>query len=255
MKSKNVARRAVARLLGAAVLSAALIGVAPAGAQAATPTQAALSTQALQTSSVVAVAQPTLKRGDSGPAVRTLQKKLNALGYWTGGTADGQFGGNTEQAVLALKKVARLPRDGIAGPKVWRALADGVRPKARSSRGHVIEVDKKRQVLKIVDDGRVRFTLNTSTGSGQQYSSQGTTRVASTPSGRYRVYRQIDGVRHAPLGVLYRPKYFNGGIAVHGADSVPAYPASHGCVRVSNAAVDWIWNTGKMPIGTRVRVY
>ena len=27
-------------------------------------------------------------------------------------------------------------------------------------------------------------------------------------------------------------KYFNGGIAVHGSGSVPATPASHGCVRI-----------------------
>ena len=40
------------------------------------------------------------------------------------------------------------------------------------------------------------------------------------------------GWRHAPLGLLYNPVYFNGGIAVHGALSVPDYPASHGCVRI-----------------------
>ena len=36
----------------------------------------------------------------------------------------------------------------------------------------------------------------------------------------------------APLGRLYNPVYFNGGIAVHGAGSVPNHPASHGCVRI-----------------------
>ena len=46
---------------------------------------------------------------------------------------------------------------------------------------------------------------------------------------------EIDGWRDAPLGMLWRPKYFNGGIAVHGAPSVPPYPASHGCVRMRNA--------------------
>ena len=60
--------------------------------------------------------------------------------------------------------------------------------------------------------------------------------------------RQIDGWRHAPLGLLWRPKYFNGGIAVHGANSVPPYPASHGCARLSIAAMNWIWTNDKIPI-------
>ncbi|GAB3257115.1 L,D-transpeptidase family protein [Kineosporia babensis] len=233
----------------AALLASALVVTNPVSAPASVPTSS------VQTSMVVIQTRPTLDRGDSGPAVRQLQKKLNALGYWTGGKADGEFGGNTEQAVFALEKVARLKPDGVVGPKVWRALEEQVRPRARSSRGTVVEVDKKRQVLKIVKDGKVRYTLNTSTGSGERYVSGGSTHIASTPKGHYRVFRQIDGYRHAPLGLLYRPKYFNGGIAVHGANSVPTYPASHGCVRVSNAAADWIWDTGKMPIGTKVWVY
>lgn len=197
---------------------------------------------------------PTLRVGSSGAQVRTLQRRLNTLGYWTG-TADGQFGTLTEQAVMALKKVAGLPRDGVVGPQVWKALAKGRRPKARSSSGHVIEIDKKRQVLKVVNNGRVSYTLNTSTGSGATYVSQGVTSIASTPSGHFTVYRQIDGYRHAALGVLYRPKYFNGGIAVHGASSVPGYAASHGCARVTNAAMNWIWRTNKMRIGASVWVY
>jgi lipoprotein-anchoring transpeptidase ErfK/SrfK len=53
-----------------------------------------------------------------------------------------------------------------------------------------------------------------------------------TPVGDYRYQRRIAGERHAALGVLYNPVYFNGGIAVHGAPSVPDHPASHGCVRI-----------------------
>jgi lipoprotein-anchoring transpeptidase ErfK/SrfK len=55
---------------------------------------------------------------------------------------------------------------------------------------------------------------------------------------------------------LWRPKYFTWtGIAVHGYTSVPPYPASHGCARVSNNAINWIWDTNQMPIGTPVWVY
>jgi hypothetical protein len=54
---------------------------------------------------------------------------------------------------------------------------------------------------------------------------------------------------------LYRPKYFRGGIAVHGSGSIPAYPASHGCARVSNAAMDLLWSSGSAALGTSVRAY
>lgn len=76
-------------------------------------------------------------------------------------------------------------------------------------------------------------TLNTSTGSGSTYWSNGARRRAVTPLGRYSVYAQIHGLCRSPLGVLWRPKYFNQGLAVHGALDIPPWPASHGCVRVS----------------------
>ncbi|MBT0770285.1 murein L,D-transpeptidase [Kineosporia sp. J2-2] len=258
----------ITRLSLAAALTAALTVVSPIGALAAgqptaSVTQAVSVTDASPASTTTTVTRtvtaatkhPTLRPGSSGKAVRTLQKQLNALGYWAGGKADGEYGTNTQQAVMALQKVAGLPRSGVAGPKVWKALAKGVRPKARSSQGHVIEIGKKRQVLKVVNNGKVAYTVNTSTGSGKKYTSQGSTHIASTPSGHYKVYRQINGYRHAALGVLYRPKYFNGGIAVHGSNSVPAYAASHGCARVTDAVMDWLWGQGKMPIGTSVWVY
>src|SRR5207244_343993 len=59
-----------------------------------------------------------------------------------------------------------------------------------------------------------------------------------------------------PLGRLYRPKYFHpDGIALHGYTQVPPRPASHGCVRFTNAAIDFIWNANLAPIGTTVWVY
>jgi lipoprotein-anchoring transpeptidase ErfK/SrfK len=108
----------------------------------------------------------------------------------------------------------------------------------------------------MVTGGEVTRILNTSTGSGAHYTApDGHTGDAVTPTGTFRVLRQVDGWRTAPLGRLYRPKYFQGGVAVHGYASVPAYPASHGCVRVSLPAMDMLWGAGQMPIGRRVTVY
>ena len=58
-----------------------------------------------------------------------------------------------------------------------------------------------------------------------------------TPGGIYRFYRRyIDpatgGWREGRLGRMFKPVYFNKGLAVHGANEVPKYPASHGCIRI-----------------------
>jgi peptidoglycan hydrolase-like protein with peptidoglycan-binding domain len=195
-----------------------------------------------------------LRNGDKSAEVKALQDRLTALGYWNG-KADGEFGSLTRQAVFALQKAAGLSRDGVVGPKTRRALDRGVRPKAKSSTGLVVEINLRRQLLLLVDKGQVRTILNTSTGSNQYYEYEGERYLAVTPRGRFRASRQIDGWRHGPLGDLWRPKYFNGGIAVHGAYSVPPYPASHGCARVSIPAMNWIWANNKLPLKTRVWVY
>jgi lipoprotein-anchoring transpeptidase ErfK/SrfK len=120
----------------------------------------------------------------------------------------------------------------------------------------MIEIDKTRQILMIVLNGAVRYTLNTSTGSDVPYTLDGVRYTAHTPEGMFTVIRQVDGPDHGPLGTLWRPKYFTWtGIAVHGYTSVPPYPASHGCARVSMDAMNWIWAANIMPIGMPVWVY
>jgi peptidoglycan hydrolase-like protein with peptidoglycan-binding domain len=195
----------------------------------------------------------TLQPGDSGAYVLAVQQRLSSLGYWLG-TPDGTYGYLTSQAVMALQKSAGLGRDGVFGPATRRALEAGARPQSRVG-GTGVEIDLQRQVLLVVRGGAVTTILNTSTGSGQPFESYGQQHVAVTPRGTYSVFRVVDGNDEGPLGDLWRPRYFNGGIAVHGAASVPGYPASHGCARVSNPAMDMVWARGLMPIGSRVTVY
>jgi putative cell wall-binding protein len=196
-----------------------------------------------------------LGRGDSGPAVLALQQRLTSLGYWLG-TPDGSYGTLTAQAVLAFQKVEGLPRTGVYDAPTRSRLARATRPTPRVTSGDHIEVDKARQVLFVVRAGRLAWALNTSTGTERPYTYGGQTYVAHTPTGTFTISRQIDGVRESRLGTLYRPKYFTAdGVAIHGSASVPAYPASHGCVRVTNAAMDWIWAENLAPLGSRVIVY
>jgi hypothetical protein len=198
----------------------------------------------------------TLQRGDEGPLVLALQQALRELRFWVG-EPDGAFGNLTEQAVYAFQKVNGLTVDGRVGPRTWGALADPVVPQPTSDDGRVVEVDKARQVVLSVLDGALQWIFNTSTGTEEPYQHpDGHTAMADTPPGAHTVYYQFDGWQDGRLGPMYRPRYFHhDGIAVHGYGSVPAVPASHGCVRVSFAAMDFIWAEDLMPLGSDVLVY
>lgn len=54
--------------------------------------------------------------GDSGNNVRKLQNALIDLGYMPKGSADGQYGYQTYNAVKAFQKANGLEADGVAGP-------------------------------------------------------------------------------------------------------------------------------------------
>ena len=193
-----------------------------------------------------------LRPGAEGPQVLALQDRLAGLGYWLG-TPDGKFGFLTTQAVYALQGAAGLGRDGVVGPATRRALEAGAMPGVQS-KGSAVEIDISAGTIAFVKNGRPWRVLHTSTGNERPYASGTQQAIAHTPRGTFAVQRRIDGVRVAPLGRLYRPVYFYGGYAVHGSGSIPAYPASHGCARVSNAAIDMIWSENLMPNGLRVLV-
>ena len=59
--------------------------------------------------------KPTLRRGDSGAAVKQLQQKLNI-------EADGYFGPDTEAAVTHFQQRRGLEADGIVGWYTWQEL-------------------------------------------------------------------------------------------------------------------------------------
>ena len=74
-----------------------------------------------------------------------------------------------------------------------------------------------------------------------------------TPPGHYHVYAKIPVWHQSALGWLYKPCYVVRGIAIHGEDSVPVYPGSHGCIRVTPAEMNVLYP--ELPLGLRVDVY
>ena len=199
--------------------------------------------------------QPGLQFGDSGSSVRRLQERLSELGYWLG-PPNGVFGDSTQQAVYALQKAADLSRDGVVGTRTVFALASGVVPKPRPASGNLIEVDLEDDLVMIIQGGKLAYTLNTSTGGGYTYTDKTGTSVAITPKGVFHIFGAINGLDVDSLGTLWRPRFFTeAGIALHGETYVPPYPVSHGCVRVSNEAINWMWAANIAPIGEEVWVY
>jgi lipoprotein-anchoring transpeptidase ErfK/SrfK len=192
--------------------------------------------------------------GSSGPAVAAVKQRLTDLRY-DPGTLNDRFDYATYYAVIAFQKLHALPRNGRVTPPVAAALiADGL-PAAMiaGAEPNRVEIDLSKQVLFFWQDGKLARILPVSTGYGGHYCGKdGSCGIAITPTGSYRATSKILGMHTSPLGQLWNPVFFNGGIAVHGEPDVPATPASHGCVRIPMNDSMWVFD--RMPLGTPVYV-
>jgi peptidoglycan hydrolase-like protein with peptidoglycan-binding domain len=173
-----------------------------------------------------------------------LQRALKAARY-PAGPLDGCVGPATRAALQAFQLAQGLVPDGIAGPRT-RAALRRPRPVAVQSalpRVHV-EVDRARQLLVLVRNGRAAAVYAASTGRPG----------FETPTGRFRVARQEprswswEYSTWLPWASYFIPAR---GIAVH-AGRTPPRPDSHGCVRVPEPFAARIYRA--MPPGTVVIV-
>jgi lipoprotein-anchoring transpeptidase ErfK/SrfK len=245
-------RRLLVTGLSAAL--AASLTVVPAVPALAAP--AAAAPKAAPVAAVLAATKArTLRQGMRGADVKTLQRRLAALKYDIG-PANGVFGLETRNAVVAFQKVNGLGRDGVVGPKTRARLARPATPKPRYKRkGVSLEANLAKQVLYVFNNGKIRLVVNISSGNGRRYTVDGVTGVARTPRGRFRIQRYVPGWRKSRLGMLWRPMYFSGGYAVHGSSSVPPYPASHGCIRTPIATQNRLIASGLLKIGRPFYVF
>ncbi len=76
---------------------------------------------AAPTATPVATPSRTLRSGDTGDDVKSLQTQLKSLGYYTG-TVDGKYGSGTVSAVVAFQKNNNLTMDGVAGSGTYKVL-------------------------------------------------------------------------------------------------------------------------------------
>jgi lipoprotein-anchoring transpeptidase ErfK/SrfK len=184
-----------------------------------------------------------------------IQALLADKGFYRG-PVSGFPNGQMDYAVLAFHKAADLDRISAWMPDDMEILS-AWEPQIPDmpEQPDRLEVDLERQVMYLINEGDVVAILPISSGNGERYFSSlpgyGWAR-AYTPKGNFRIQAHIPGWRYAGLGALYRPWYFKGGFAVHGSTSVPAYPASHGCIRVTIDDADWL--SERLSIGFPINV-
>lgn len=197
--------------------------------------------------------KPLVKNALSKDEIYQAETQLAALGFWIG-PVDGVFDGASKHALIAFQKLHGRQRTGTLTRDEFAALLLAKKTQARDPSYTHVEVDLDKQVLFMVEEhGEVSHILPISSGSGRDFTSEGWTRRAVTPTGRFEVCRKIQGWRKSPLGLLYYPNYICGGVAIHGNPSVPVTPASHGCIRIPMFAAEAF--SRLTPIGTIVVVY
>jgi hypothetical protein len=199
----------------------------------------------------------SIDRAPSRPLTRaeieTAEGRLAEMGYGTG-RVDGVIDGLTRSALIAFQKWEGRKVTGRMGREDFDLIMNATAPMPKDAGYKHVEVDLDRQVLLLTDDnGVVDRVLPISSGSNKQYREKGGSGLAYTPRGRFRINAKISGWRKSPLGLLYYPNYFSGGLAIHGNPSVPHEPQSHGCIRIPmSAAVEM---SRLLTLGTIVLIY
>ena len=212
----------------------------------------------------------TLAMGAFGPDVEQLQNRLTELGF-APGVVDGQFGSLTQQAIWAYKKLVgdltwqeldNSNNKTAVTNELWQQMQDPITIAPRRQQGlgstHV-EVYLPLQVMAVFKDDQPVFIAHISSGellpdgvtpetfcerilldtdeNGNPLDPKVEKDVCAeskSPGGVFKFTRRYEGKRVGPLGGMLNPVYFNYGIAIHGAEGVPTYPASHGCIRIHN---------------------
>ena len=182
-----------------------------------------------------------VEAGQTGTAVKILQRHLAKKGYVTG--RFGSMDGRTQRAIIAFRKVTGMARTAAANRAMLARLARGggtFRLKYPKVKGRHVEADISRQVLVLANGDKVERIYHTSSGAG------------GTPTirGSFEFYMAQPGYNSKEM---YWSKYFIRGYAIHGYKSVPVFNASHGCLRVPLDDAVSIYNW--IQIGDRIDVY
>ena len=175
------------------------------------------------------VSFPALHQGMCGKAVIGFKKAMREMGYIAN---DGAcYGGKTARGVLAYRKINNMSRSMRSGAGLVRSVyaGKGEYHVKYPGAGKHVEAPLSKQVLVFADGDKPIAIYPISSGK------------SSTPTvtGHFEFIRTEPGYNSHGM---YYSFYFYGGYAVHGYESVPDYPASHGCLRTFIADQPEIYN-------------
>ena len=177
-------------------------------------------------------------------SLQGVQLRLWNLGYLDAASVTGDDDYLTSQALLAFQGWEGLGRTGTVDEETQLALARSSRPRpGAAGSGRRIEIHRDRSVVLMIEGNEVVRAVHTSTGA-----------YGRTYPGSFRVYSK-SRMSWSNLFHVWMPyaAYFDGGRAMHEYPDVPAYPASHGCVRLPAGDAVRVWEF--VSVGTPVRVF
>ncbi len=217
----------------------------------------------------VIVALPVQTRSLSSDVLEA-QDIMTQFGLPTG-PKDGKWGSQTARGICAFRSIAGLPisRSGISSNDMvtlrnYRSnygSLNSIPAPLNSGNSTYLVANKTCQVMTYVESGRYVKVMPISTGKagyetpnisvGLGYTNKGWSCSSLYPE---TCTKQSAG-RFSSVsnsGNMYNKRLVSGAIYVHGSNSVPTSPASHGCIRVTVADSDWMYdhvgNNGKTPL-------
>jgi hypothetical protein len=225
---------------GRAVLQIPLRGVDGFTLTFALPADAGLAARSVETR--VSVRTRTLAVGATGLYVKGMLTGLRRLSIRIPGMGS-RFSTQVKDSVMAFQKAYRLPRTYVFNTACWRRMdgAKTIKPRHSGPATH-LEVDKTRQILMIVKNGKVFGLIAVSTGA-----------TGNTPEGSFHIQQKHLFTTSGYGGILVRTMGFVGNFAIHGYSPVPPYPASHGCIREPIWACYWVYDHSS--VGEALFVY
>lgn len=177
----------------------------------------------------------------SGPDVAEVQRRLKEQGfYWQ--QLDGLYGAETADAVKRFQAARGLRADGEVDAATWTQIGLPPIPLPKSNYQITIDLGARRLYLK--QGERTLRSFPIAVGDPQ----------TPTPVGRWLIVQKVInpggpfGSRWMRLSIPW------GGYGIHGtnAPSLIGQPVSHGCIRMRNPDVEWLYN--QVPLGTLVIV-
>lgn len=201
----------------------------------------------------------SLSDGFAGSDVEAVQHGLTEAKFYRG-PVDGVWNRDLESAVVAFHKFHGVTRTAVWEPGDWERMdtpITGLGVPARPAEPKRLEADLTRQLLFFFDGGELKGIFPISSGGGYTYwSVRNQVHVrAGTPRGDFPLLWFASGWRvDSTTGWwLYNYWAFTPHYGLHGYLSVPAYPASHGCVRVTTWDADWL--APRLAVGVMIHIW